>query len=159
MLPVCLRTLGPRGGAVHRTCARAAGALGPHSCARVPVAPRAQGAHSEGAGGSGSGSAPSCYVAYTKGLPNRFLAPASVPAFAKASVRPTVDASAGDVDVTDAGDEVPSGVGAVACARKWLVGEVRRIDGPLVATEGSEEAAVLNLRPGAQYWLLSAEPV
>lgn len=112
-----------------------------------------------------------CFVAYTKGLPNRFLAPACVHAFfrgAAAAAAAHAGAEGGaaqggaGAESAEPGAE-PAGAASAATGAgaggKWLVGEVRRVDGPLVAAESSEEAALLNLLPGAQYWLLTAEPV
>lgn len=90
-----------------------------------------------GSGGAASGSG-GVFVAFTKGLPNRFLAPKSVPAFfaargAEDSALPgqTALAGAAGAPLAPTAAPAPSGGG------KWLVGEVTAIEGPLVASSGT----------------------
>jgi len=126
-------------------------------------------------------SAAPLFVAYTKGLPNRFLDPKSLPLFASTaapgSASPTLfkpgaesshavsDPTASDQMVSDptasssaSPASTSAAVGDWAASGAWLVGEVRSIEGPLVVT-GEAGHAFTGLLPGAQYWLLSAEPV
>jgi hypothetical protein len=80
-------------------------------------------------------------VAFGKGLPNRFLKPSCVPALAAAAA---AEGAAADAAAADAPPQ--------------LVGEVRLVEGPLVASAelGQREFA---LAAGSEFWLLTAEPV
>lgn len=127
------------------------------TCAAVATA----GGGGSGGGGVAGGSG-GVFVAFTKGLPNRFLAPKSVPAFlaaraAEEQATPGEAALAARADAAGA-PLAPTAPPAPSGSGKWLVGEVSAIEGPLVASSGSASDH-LNLSPGTQYWLLTAEPV
>ncbi|KAG8466829.1 hypothetical protein KFE25_008208 [Diacronema lutheri] len=98
------------------------------------------------------------FVAYASGLPNRFLAPKSVAAF----VRGARDGGQADSAAVGAEDAAAAGamaaVPAAGSGGTWFVGEVRAIEGPLVAS-GDAASDRFNLPQGSLYWLLTAEPV